>query len=100
MGDTFGVLFQIQMTTQITFESLKAARDAHEKQNHLFWNAHFSRFRLMLHSLHFWTHNLSCRKWLSMSLYIIKSSKNIFIKLSKYYLNALVTAFWYVGGSF
>jgi hypothetical protein len=36
MGDTFGVLFQIQMTTQITFESSKAVRDAHEKQNHLF----------------------------------------------------------------
>ncbi len=59
-------------------------------------NAHLSKFRLMPYSLHYWKHNLSFCKWLSMSLYIVKSSKNIFIKLSKYFLNVLVTALWYV----
>jgi hypothetical protein len=29
-------------------------------------NAHLSRFRLMPYSLHFWKHNLSFYKWLSM----------------------------------
>ncbi len=33
-------------------------------------NAHFSRFILMPYSLHFWKHNLSFCKWLSMSLTI------------------------------
>jgi hypothetical protein len=32
--------------------------------------------------------------------YIVKSSKNIFIKLSKNFLNVLVTVFYYVGGPF
>jgi len=35
-----------------------------------------------------------------MSLYTVKSSRNIFIKLSKYSLNVLVIAFRYVGGPF
>jgi len=63
-------------------------------------NTHLSRFKLLPYSLHFWKHNLSFCKWLSMSLYTMKSSKNIFIKLSKYFLNVLVTTLWYVGGSF
>jgi hypothetical protein len=63
-------------------------------------NAHLSRFKLMPYFLHFWKHNLSFYKWLSMLLYIIKSSWNIFIKLSEYFLNALVITFWYVGGPF
>ncbi len=63
-------------------------------------NAHFSRFKLMPYFLHFWKHNLSFCKWLSMSLYTIKSFRNIFIKLSKYSLNVLVTTLWYVGGPF
>ncbi len=33
-----------------------------------------------------------------MSLYSVESSRNIFIKLSKYFINVLVTTFWYVGG--
>jgi hypothetical protein len=63
-------------------------------------NAHLFKFRLMSYYLHFWKHNLSFCKWLSMSLYTIKSSRNIFIKLSKYLKNVLVTSLWYVGGSF
>jgi hypothetical protein len=63
-------------------------------------NAKLSRFKLMPYSLHFWKHNLNFYKWLFMPLYIVKSSRNIFIKLSKYYLNVLVTTFWYVGGPF
>jgi len=63
-------------------------------------NAHLSRFKLMPYSLHFWKHNMNFYRWLSMSLYTIKSSKNIFIELSKYSLNALVIVFWYVRGPF
>jgi hypothetical protein len=63
-------------------------------------NAHLSGFIWMPYSLHFWKLNLNFYKWLSMSLYIIKSSINIFIKLSQYSLNVLVIAFWYVGGPF
>ncbi len=63
-------------------------------------NAHLSGFKLMPYSLHFWKQSLSFCKLLSMSLYTMKSSKNIFIKLSKYSLNALVMAFWYVEGPF
>jgi len=63
-------------------------------------NAHLPIFKLMPYPLHFWKHNMSFCEWLSISLYIVKSSKNIFIKLSKYYLNALVTTLWYVGSSF
>ncbi len=63
-------------------------------------NAHFPGFILMSYSLHFWKHNLSFCRWLSMSLYTIKSCKIIFIKLSKYSLNVLVTTLWYVGGPF
>jgi hypothetical protein len=59
-----------------------------------------SRFNLMPYSLHFWKHCLNFYKWLSMSLYTVKSSRNIFIKLSKYSLNTLVTTFLYVGGPF
>ncbi len=54
-------------------------------------NAHLFRFKLMPYSLHFWKHSLNFCKWLSMLLYNVKSFKNIFIKLSKYSLNALVT---------
>ncbi len=63
-------------------------------------NAHLHGFQLIPYSLHFWKHSLNFCKWLSMSLYTIKSSRNIFIKLSKYFMNVLVTAFWYVGGPF
>ncbi len=63
-------------------------------------NAHLSRFKLMPYFLHFWKHSLSFLRWLSMSLYIVKLSKNIFIKLSKYSLNVLVIAFYYLGGPF
>jgi hypothetical protein len=35
-----------------------------------------------------------------MSVYIVKSYRNIFIKLSKYSLNVLVMTFLYVGGPF
>jgi hypothetical protein len=63
-------------------------------------NAHMSGFRLMPYSFHFWKHNLNFYIWLFKSLYTVKSSKNVFIKLSKYFLNALVTTFWYVGGPF
>jgi hypothetical protein len=63
-------------------------------------NAHLSTFRPMPYYLRFWKHNLSFCKWLSMSLYIVKSFKNIFIKLSKYSLNVLVIIFWYVGSPF
>ncbi len=63
-------------------------------------NAHLYRFRLMPYSLHFWKHNLSFYISLSMSLYNVKSSKSIFIKLSKYSLNVLVTTLRYVGGTF
>ncbi len=63
-------------------------------------NAHLSRFRLMPYYVHFWKHSLSFCKWLSMSLYTIRPSKNIFMKLSKYSLNALITTLWYVGGPF
>jgi len=54
-------------------------------------NARLSRFKLMPYFLHFWKHNMSFYIWLSMSLYTIDSSKNIFIKISKYSLNVLVT---------
>jgi hypothetical protein len=50
-------------------------------------NAHLFGFKLMPYSLHFWKHTLSFYKWFSISLYIIKSSRSIFIKLSKYILN-------------
>jgi hypothetical protein len=63
-------------------------------------NAHLSRFRLMSYSLHFWNHILSFYRWLSMSLYTIKSFRNIFIKLSKYFWNVLVIVLWCVGGPF
>jgi hypothetical protein len=63
-------------------------------------NAHLFRFRLMPPSLHFWKHNMSFYIWFSMSLYTVNSSINIFIKLSKYSLNALVTTLCYVGGPF
>jgi len=63
-------------------------------------NAHLSEFKLMSFFLHFWKHNLSFCRWLSMSLYAIKLFRNIFIILSKYFLNALVTALWYVEGPF
>jgi hypothetical protein len=53
-------------------------------------NEHLFGFKLMPYSLHFWKHNPSFYKWLPMSLYIIKSSKNIFIKSSKHFMNALV----------
>ncbi len=56
-------------------------------------NAHLSGFKLMPYSLHFWKHNLSFYKWLSMPLHIL-------IKLSKYFMNVLVTTFWYIGGPF
>ncbi len=44
-------------------------------------NAQFFGFKLIPYSLHFWKHNLSFCRWLSMSLYIIKSSRNIFINI-------------------
>ncbi len=61
---------------------------------------HFYGFKLIFYSLHFWKHNLSFCKWVSMPQYIVKSSKNIFMKLSKYSLNAFVTTLWNVGGPF
>jgi hypothetical protein len=63
-------------------------------------NAHLSGFWLMSYFMHFWKHNLSFYIWLSMSLYIVKSFNYIFIKLSKYFFNALVTTFYYVKGPF
>jgi len=63
-------------------------------------NSHLFGFLLMPYSWHFWKYSMNFYKWLSMSLYTIKSSKNIFIKLSKYSMNVLVMTFWYVGGPF
>jgi hypothetical protein len=49
-------------------------------------NACLFGFILMPYSLYFWKHNSNFYKWLSMSLYIVKLSKIIFIELSKYFL--------------
>jgi hypothetical protein len=46
-------------------------------------NAHLSRFRLMSYSLHFWKHNLSFCKWLSM----------IHCKIIRKYLHKIVQIF-------
>jgi hypothetical protein len=45
---------------------------------------HIFGFELMLYSMHFWKHNLKFCKWVSMSLYTMKLSMNIFMKLSRY----------------
>ncbi len=63
-------------------------------------NAHLFGFRLMPYSLHFWKHSLYSLQVIFHITYIVKSSKNIFIKLSKNFLNVLVTVFYYVGGPF
>ncbi len=39
-------------------------------------------------------------KWVSISLYIMKSSKNIFMKLFRYFLNVFLPTLWNVGNPF
>ncbi len=54
-------------------------------------NAHMLGFKQMPYFLHVCKCSSNICSGLPMSLYTIKSSKNIFIKLSKYSLNVLVT---------
>ncbi len=81
-----------------SFPSLEIINSKNILENTM--NVHLSGFKLMPYSLHFWKNNLSFYRWLSMSLYTVKSFRNIFIKLFKYFLNVLVTTFWYVGSLF
>jgi hypothetical protein len=54
-----------------SFLSLKTIKPKIIPKNTI--NAHFSGFKLMPYSFHFWKHNLNFYKWLFMSLYIVKS---------------------------